>query len=95
MVSAGDVSGDVSEAPFCKEHCCIETVRSMNHGTLEVVKEAGRVSIDILGTGELMWMGMVKFNSDEHHNYYHGLESLRRNGVTLRVNKESEMQSQK
>ena len=59
----------------------------MNHGKLEVVKEMARVSIDILGNGELTWMGKVKFNSDEHHNYYCGLESLRRNGVALIVNK--------
>jgi len=59
----------------------------MNHGKLEVVKEMARVSIDILRNGELTCMRMVNFNSDEHHNYYCGLESLRRNGVALIVNK--------
>ena len=30
---------------------------------------------------------MGKFNSDNHYIYYHGQESLRRNGVALIVNK--------
>ena len=30
---------------------------------------------------------MGKFNSDDHYVYYCGQESLRRNGVALRVNK--------
>ena len=33
-----------------------------------------------------------KFYSDDHYIYYCGQESLRRNGVALIVNKESEMQ---
>ena len=32
-------------------------------------------------------MGMGEFNSDDHYIYYCGQESLRRNGVTLLVNK--------
>ena len=32
-------------------------------------------------------MGMGRFNSDGHYIYYHGQESLRRNGVALIVNK--------
>ena len=32
-------------------------------------------------------MGMGEFNSDDHYIYYCGQESLRRNGVTLVVNK--------
>ena len=32
---------------------------------------------------------MGKFNSDNHYIYYHGRESLRRNGVALIVNKRS------
>ena len=32
-------------------------------------------------------MGMGKFNSDDHYINYCGQESLRRNGVALRVNK--------
>ena len=58
----------------------------MNQGTLEVVKqEMARVNIDILGTSELKLTGMGEFNSDDHHIYYCGQESLRRNGVALRV----------
>ena len=35
---------------------------------------------------------MGEFNSDDHDIYYCGEESLRRNGVAIIVNKESEMQ---
>ena len=59
----------------------------MNQGTLEVVKqEMARVNIDIL-ISELKWMRMDRFNSDDHYIYDHGQESLRRNGVVLKVNK--------
>ena len=59
----------------------------MNQGKLEVVKqEIERVNIDILGISELKWTGMGKFNSDDHYIYYCGEESLRRNGVAIRVN---------
>ena len=46
-----------------------------------------RVNIDILGTSELKWTGMGKFNSDDHYIYYCGQESFRRNGVAIIVNK--------
>ena len=60
----------------------------MNQGKLEVVKqEITRVNIDILGISELKWTGMGEFNSDDHYIYYCGQESLRRNGVAIRVNK--------
>ena len=60
----------------------------MNQGKLEVVrKEMARVNIDILGISELKWTGMGEFNSDDDCIYYCGQESLRRNGVALRVNK--------
>ena len=60
----------------------------MNQGKLEVVKqEMARVNVDILGISELKWTGMGEFNSDDHYIYYCGQESLRRNGVTLMVNK--------
>ena len=60
----------------------------MNQGKLEVVKqETARVNVDILGISDLKWMGMGKFNSDDHYIYYCGQESLRRNGVALIVNK--------
>ena len=60
----------------------------MNQGKLEVVKqETARVNINILGISELKWTGMGEFNSDDHCIYYCGQESLRRNGVALKVNK--------
>ena len=57
-----------------------------------VKQEMARVNINILGISELKWTGMGEFNSDDHCIYYCEQESLRRNGVTLIVNKESEMQ---
>ena len=63
-------------------------VRTMNQGKSDMVKqEMTRVNINILGISELKWMGMSKFNSDDHYIYYCGHESLRRNGVALTVNK--------
>ena len=60
----------------------------MNQGKLEVVKqEMARVNINILGISELKWTGKGEFNSDDHHIYYCGQESLRRNGVAIMVNK--------
>ena len=60
----------------------------MTQGKLEVIKqEMARVNIDILGISELKWTGMGGFNSDDHYIYYCGQESLRRNGVAIRVNK--------
>ena len=52
-----------------------------------VKQEIAKVSINILGVSELKWMGMGKFNSDDHYIYYCGQESLRRNGVALLANK--------
>ena len=46
-----------------------------------------RVNIDILEISEQKWIGIGKFNSDDHCIYYCGQESLRRNGVALIVNK--------
>ena len=60
----------------------------MNQGKLEVVKqEMVKMNVDILGISELKWTGMGEFNSDDHCVYYCGQESLRRNGVTIIVNK--------
>ena len=60
----------------------------MNQGKLEVVKqEMARVNVDILGIRELKWAAMGKFNSDDQYSYYCWQESLRRNGVTIIVNK--------
>ena len=85
-----DVTGVGSKVQCYKEQYCIGTwnVRSMNQGKLEVVKqEIGRVNVDILGISELKWTGMGEFNSDDHYIYYCGQESLRRNGVSIMVNK--------
>ena len=89
-----DVTGDGSKVQCCKEQDCIGTwnVRSMNQGKLEVVtQEMARVNINILGISELKWTGMGEFNSDDHYIYYCRQESLRRNGIALTVNRESEM----
>ena len=60
----------------------------MNQGKLEVVKqEMARVNIYILGISEPKWIGIGEFNSDDHHIYYCGQKSLRRNGVAIIVNK--------
>ena len=60
----------------------------MNKGKLVVVKqEMARVNIDILGISDLKWTGMGEFNSDDHCIYYHGQETLRRNGVAMIANK--------
>ena len=52
-----------------------------------VRQEMTKLNIDILGIIELKWMGMGEFNSDDHYIYYCGQESIRRNGVSLIVNK--------
>ena len=68
-----DGTGDRSKIQCYKDQYCIGTwsVRSMNQGKLEVVKqEMARVNINILGISEL-----------------NGLESLRRSGVAIMVNK--------
>ena len=85
-----DLSGGEGKVQYCKEQYCIGTwnATSMNQGKLEVVKqEMAGVNIDILGISELKWTGMGEFNSDDHYIYYCGQESLRRNEVTIIVNK--------
>ena len=85
-----DVTGDRSKVQQCKEQYCLGTwnVRSMNEGKLEVVKqEMARVNVNILGIGELKWTGIAEFNSYDHYIYYCGQELLKRNGVTIIVNK--------
>ena len=52
-----------------------------------VKQEMARVNTDMLGIRELKWTGMGEFNSDNHYIYYCGQESLRRNRVTIIVNK--------
>ena len=45
------------------------------------------VNTDILGISELKCRGMGEFNSGNHYIYYSGQDSLKRNGVALRVNR--------
>ena len=60
----------------------------MNQGKLEVVQqEMARLNVDLLGISELRWTGMGEFNSVDHCIYYCEQESLRRNGVSIIVNK--------
>ena len=60
----------------------------MNQDKLDVVKQVMAImNIDILGISELKWTGMGEFNSDDHYIYYCRLESLRRNGIAIMVNK--------
>ena len=59
----------------------------MTQGKLGVVKQGMARVVIVLGISELKWTGMGEFNSDDNHIYYCGQESLRRNGVTLTVNK--------
>ena len=85
-----DGTGDRSKVLCYKEQYCIGTwnVRSMNQGNVEVVKQGmARGNVDILGISELKRTGMGEFNADDHYIYYCGLESLRRNGVAIIINK--------
>ena len=85
-----DVTGDGSKVQCCKEQYCLGTwnVRSMNQGKLEVAKqEMAKVTINILGLGELKWTGMGEFNSDDHCIYYCRQEFLTRNGLSIIVNR--------
>ena len=85
-----DATGEGSKVRCCKEQYCIGTlnVRTMNQSKLEEFQQKmARVNINILGIIELNWTRMGKFNSDDHYIYYCGQESLRRNGVALKVNK--------
>ena len=45
------------------------------------------MNIDILGISELKWTGLGEFNSHDNYIYYCGQEFLRRNRVSLIVNK--------
>ena len=78
-----------SKIQCCKEKYCTGTwnVRSVNQGKLDVVnQEMVRIN-NILGISELKWMGMGKFNSNDHYIYYCGQESHRSNGVVLIINR--------
>ena len=52
-----------------------------------IKQKMARMNINILGISELKWTGMGEFNSDDHYICYCGQESLRRNGVAIKVNK--------
>ena len=87
-----DVSGGESKDQSSKEQYCIGTwnVRSMNQSELDVVKqEMAIVNINILGISELKWTGMEKLIPDDQYIYYSGQESLRKNGVAIKVNKKN------
>ena len=45
------------------------------------------MNIDLLGISEIKWTGMGEFNSDDLYIYYCRQKSLRRNGVSIIVNK--------
>ena len=45
-----------------------------------------RVNIIILGISKLTWTVIGEFNSYDHYIYYHGQESLSRNGLAITVN---------
>ena len=82
-----DVTGDGSKSNAVKNNIVYEPgiICSMNQSKLEVVKqEMARMNI-ALGISELKWTGMGKFNSDDYYIYYCGQESIRRNGVALKV----------
>ena len=51
------------------------------------------MNVNILGTSKLTLTETGEFNSDDHYIYYCGQESLRKYGVAIIVNKESEMQN--
>ena len=60
----------------------------MNQGKLGLAKqEMARVNINILVINKQKWMGMCDFTSDKDYINYWGQASLRRNEVTLIINK--------
>ena len=63
--------------------CKVHESRQIGSGQTE----KARVNIDILGISEQKWTGMGEFNSDDHYIYYCGQESLKRNEVSIIVNK--------
>ena len=88
--SVVDVSADKSKIWCHKEQYCPGTwnIRPMNQGKLDMVKEEMvRININILGIGELTWVRIDEFNSDDHYIYYCGQGSHRRNGVAFKINK--------
>ena len=85
-----EVTGERRKVQCCNEQYCIRiwNVRSMNHGTLGLVKqEMARLNVNILGINKLKGTRIDEFNSDGHYIYYCRQESLRRNGVAIMVNR--------
>ena len=85
-----DATADGSKVRCCEEQYCVGTcnARSVNQGKSGVVKqETARVNVDTRGISALKWTRTGEFNSDDHYIYYCGQDSLRRNGVAIRVNK--------
>ena len=61
----------------------------MQQGKLEIIKqEMERVSLTILGIGELRWTGMGFFLSDNVKVFYTGHDSHIKNGVAFLCTKE-------
>ena len=61
---------------------------SINQGKLAVVKEEmARGNINILGISKLKWTGMGEFKSEDNCIYNCVQESLRRNRVSIIINK--------
>ena len=60
----------------------------MNQGKLKLtMQEMETVNIVIVGISELNWMTLVEFNSDGHYIYCYEQKFLRRNEVSLTVNR--------
>ena len=72
----------------------------MNQGKLDIIKqEIISMNINILGTGEVKWMGKGEFNLEDNLSTTVGKNPLEKNGVTISQQKSLKcstwMQSQK
>ena len=59
----------------------------MDQGMLDVRQEMVRLNINMLEISEIKWTGIGTFNSNNNYIYYCGQEFLRRNAVSVTVNK--------
>ena len=65
-------------------------VRTMNTGTLDIVKrEMERTRVEILGINELKWTEMGHFQSDEYKVFFCGRDHVRGNGVAIICDKDT------